>query len=91
MATSEAKVLEIRIEEPQLEFLENKAKKLGLSKEELVKLYIVNDMLKNFENVIPKRKKRISLEGITSGSIVTDDDFEEVKRQWNPKLPDGVI
>jgi hypothetical protein len=87
MATPGAKVLEISIEKPQLDFLEDKAKKLGLSKEELVKLYIINDMLKTFENMIPKRKKRISLEGITSGSSVTDNDFEEVKRQWNPKLP----
>jgi len=87
MATSGVKILEIKIKEPQLEFLENKAEKLGLSKEELVKLYIINDMLKTFENIIPKKKKRISLEGITSGSTVTDDDFEEAKRQWNPILP----
>ncbi|MBM3211658.1 hypothetical protein FJZ33_05545 [Candidatus Poribacteria bacterium] len=87
MATSGVKVLEIKVKEAQLEFLENKAEKLGISKEELVKLYIINDMLKTFENITPKKKKRISLEGITSGSTVTDDDFEEAKRQWNPKLP----
>jgi hypothetical protein len=34
-----------------------------------------------------KPKKRISLEGIISGSTVTDEDFEEVKKQWTPKLP----
>ena len=33
----------------------------------------------------PKRKKRTSLCGITSGSKVTDADFEEAKKIWTPK------
>jgi excisionase family DNA binding protein len=31
------------------------------------------------------KKKRISLEGIISGSTVTDADFEEAKKIWAPK------
>jgi antitoxin HicB len=33
-------ILEIKVEEPQLEFLEKRSKEVGLSKEELAKLYI---------------------------------------------------
>jgi predicted RNase H-like HicB family nuclease len=40
MARPEAPILEIKVEEPQMEFLEKKAKDLGLSREELAKLYI---------------------------------------------------
>jgi predicted RNase H-like HicB family nuclease len=36
----EASILEIKVEEPQMEFLEKRAKELRLSKEELAKLYI---------------------------------------------------
>ena len=40
MTYPEASILEIKVEEPQMEFLEKKAKELSLSKEELAKLYI---------------------------------------------------
>ena len=40
MARPEVSILEIKVEEPQLEFLEKRAKEVGLSKEELAKLYI---------------------------------------------------
>lgn len=45
MEVSEKAVLEVSVEGPQLEFLENKAKELGLSKEELLRWYIVSDMV----------------------------------------------
>lgn len=42
MAHSEiSAILEVKVEGSQLEFLENKAKELGIPKEELAKLYIV--------------------------------------------------
>ena len=40
MARPEASVLEVEVESSQLEFLECKAKELGISKEELVRMYI---------------------------------------------------
>lgn len=40
MARSEVSVLEVEVQGSQLEFLESKAKELGISKEELAKLYI---------------------------------------------------
>ena len=46
MTYPEASILEIKVEGSQLEFLEKRAKELGLSKEELVKRYIVSDMVK---------------------------------------------
>jgi excisionase family DNA binding protein len=49
----------------------------------------VEDFIKNSsmdaDDNKPKKKKRISLEGIISGSTVTDADFEEAKRIWTPK------
>jgi excisionase family DNA binding protein len=51
---------------------------------------VSEDDLQNFINKAKKDsskpKKRISLEGIISGSKVTDEDFEEVKKQWYSKL-----
>ncbi|MBC8235462.1 hypothetical protein H8E77_38435 [bacterium] len=47
---------------------------------------VISEYVKGLDNG-NKQKKRISLEGIISGSTITDKDFEEVKKQWNPKLP----
>jgi len=90
MTNSEASILEVEVAEIQLVFLENRAKELGLSKEELVKWYIVNDMIKfiDAEKEVGKPdKKRISLRGIISGSMATEADFEEAKNIWKPKSP----
>ena len=54
MTHPEASILEIKVEGSQLEFLEKRGKELGLSKEELVKWYIVSDMVK----VIDVREKK---------------------------------
>ena len=82
MACPEVSVLEIKIEEPQLEFLEKRAKELGLSKEELVKRYIASDMTKTIDAIGREKKKRFSLQGIVSAGTVTDEDIEEVKKVW---------
>ncbi len=81
MARPEASVLEVKIEGSQLEFLESKAKELGISKEELVKQYIEKAIDAEYEDIEPK-KDRISLQGIASGSKLTDADLEEVKKIW---------
>jgi len=81
--------IRVRVADRQIEFLENRSKELGLSsKSELLRWYIVSDMVKTITTEYEKpKKKRISLEGITSGSTVTEADIEEVKKQWYPKLP----
>jgi hypothetical protein len=81
----------IQVVERQIKFLENRSKELGLSsKADLIKYYIVSDMAKatvdehkqdNFD------KKRISLEGIISDGRVTEEDIEEVEKEWEiPEL-----
>jgi len=50
MARSEVSVLEVEVEGSQLEFLEGKAKELGISKEELAKLYIGKAIDAELEN-----------------------------------------
>lgn len=90
LQTSKHKVT-IQVVERQIEFLENRAKELGLSsKADLIKWYIVNDMAKTTvdeskqDNV---EKKRISLEGIISDGRVTDEDIKEVEKEWEtPEL-----
>ena len=81
MARSEASVLEVEVEGSQLEFLESKAKELGISKEELVRMYIAKAIDVEREDIKPE-KKRVSLQGITRGSKLTDADLEEAKKIW---------
>ena len=87
MTHPEVSTLEIKVEGSQLEFLEKRAKELGLSKEELVKWYIVSDMVKVIDVREENRtkKKRFSLQGIVSAGTVTDEDIEEAKKIWQPK------
>ena len=87
MTHPEASILEIKVEGSQLEFLEKRAKEFGLSKEELVKWYIVSDMVKAIDVREKNRtkKKRLSLQGIVSAGTVTDEDIEEAKKIWQPK------
>jgi hypothetical protein len=81
MARPEASVLEVEVEGSQLEFLDGKAKELGISKEELVRMYIAKAIDVERKDIKPE-KKRISLQGITRGSKLTDADLEEVKNIW---------
>ena len=75
MARPEASVIEIEIENPQLEFLESKARELGISKEELVKQYI--------KRVIDTERTS-SLEGIfKEGAPITEEAIGEVIEEWN--------
>ncbi len=87
MARPEASILEIKVEGSQLEFLEKRGQKLGLSKEELVKWYIVSDMVKvvDVRERNRAKKKRFSLQGIVSAGTVADEDIEAAKRIWQPK------
>jgi len=85
---AESYEVKTKVSDQQFEFLEKRAKELGLSKEELLRWYVISDMVK----IVDDRqrnigKKRFSLEGVISGSTVTDEDFEEAKRIWTPKLP----
>lgn len=36
----------------------------------------------NLQNSLERKTKRISLQGITDGSNVTDQDIQEVKKIW---------
>jgi hypothetical protein len=86
MATNELSVLEIKLAGPQIDFLERKAKEIGISKEELVRLYILSDMLKisNSDTLENKSgKESISIKGMVRDGRVTDEDIEEVKKEWN--------
>lgn len=79
MAHSEiSAILEVKVEGSQLEFLENKAKELGIPKEELAKLYIVRAIDSEREEA------HFSLEGLCKeGPPITDEDIEEVINEWN--------
>lgn len=92
MANIDTETYEVKtkVSDRQFEFLEKRAKELGLSKEELMRWYIVSDMVRIADDRQKNKnieKKRFSLEGIISGSTVTDEDFEEAKNIWTPKLP----
>lgn len=70
--------ISVKLADRQLEFLENKAEELGLSKEELVKLYI--------EKAIDteQEENQFSLEGLCKGGTpITDEDIEEVINEWS--------
>jgi len=80
MARSEVSDHEIsvRLAGRQLEFLENKARELGISKEELVRLYI--------SKVVDAEhgEDQISLEGFfKDGPAITKEIIDEVIDEWN--------
>jgi hypothetical protein len=73
----------IKIENQQLEFLEGKAKELGLSKDELIKQYItkaITDESKKFQ-----REQRLALinsvRGKYADSLSSSDDFAQRKQE----------
>lgn len=78
MANPELLVLEVEVEGSQLEFLESKAKELGVSKEELVKSYIAKAI------DAEREENQFSLEGLSKeGPPITDEDIEEVIIEWS--------
>lgn len=82
------KEIKLKVADRQLEFLEKRVKELGLSSmTELLKWYIVSDMARviDTEN---RKKKRISLRGITDGNNLTDEDFKEAEKIW--KVPESL-
>jgi len=80
MACSEVSDYEIsvRLADRQLEFLKNKARELGISKEELVKLYITKAIDAEHE------ENQLSLEGFfKDGPPITKEAIDEVIDEWN--------
>ena len=80
MARSETIEYEISVKVVgrQLEFLEGKAKELGISKEELVKLYIAKAI--DAEHA----EDQFSLEGLfKDGTPITKEIIDEVIDEWN--------
>jgi hypothetical protein len=69
--------INVKVAGKQLEFLESKAEELGISKEELAKLYI--------EKAIDaeSQKKRFSIMGIVSDGRITDEDIDKGIGEWN--------
>ena len=78
--------INIKVVGQQLEFLESRAKELGISKEEVIRWYIVSDMVKTIdaerERKLPKNEQ-FSLMGIIRDGRITDEDIEEVTAEWN--------
>jgi hypothetical protein len=78
MASPEASVLEIKVEGLELEFLESKAEELGISREELARLYIVRAI------DAEREKSRPSLEGLfKDGPPIAKEFIDEVIEEWN--------
>ena len=76
----------VKVAERQYEFLEDRAKELGLSsKAELLRWYITTDMAKTIEIERfegKSKKERVFLEGVISDGRVTESDIEEVEKEW---------
>jgi len=84
MARPELSDYEISVKVPsqQLEFLESRAKELGMSKEELIRLYVVKVIDAEREHK-SSESEQFSLMGIICDGRVTDKDIEEVMAEWN--------
>lgn len=88
MAHSEVSNYEISVKVAgrQLEFLENRAKELGISKEEVIRWYIVSDMVRAIDTECEHKSsesEQFSLMGIIRDGRITDEDIEEVVAEWN--------
>lgn len=76
--------LSIKLADQQWEFLENRTKELGISKEELVKWYIISDMIQTERD--RGEKERSSLKGIfKEGKPIPAEVFEEAKAIWKSR------
>ncbi len=87
MASSETlnQEINVKLANRQIEFLENRAKELGLSKEDVIRWYIISDMIKAIDFEKGQKSsdsKPFSLFGLTSDGRVTDEDIEEVINEW---------
>ncbi len=70
--------ISVKVASQQLEFLESRAKELGMSKEELVKLYIVKAIDAECE------ESQFSLEGFfKEGPPITKEIIDEVIAEWD--------
>lgn len=74
--------INVKVADRQNEFLENRAKELGLSsKAELLRWYIVSDMAKFIETERSDNKlkeERVFLEGIISDGRITESDIKQL-------------
>ena len=72
----------IKVADRQLEILENRAKELGLSKEELIKRYIAEAIGAERQVSQEKRLARIlSVKGKYSSVLTSSDEFAQRKRE----------
>jgi len=72
----------IKFADRQLELLENKAKALGLSKEELIKIYVVEGIGKDRRVSHEQRlAKIISIKGKYSSVLTSSDEFARSKKE----------
>ena len=70
--------ISVKVASRQLEFLESRAKELGMSKEELVKLYIVKAI------DAERSGSQFSLEGrFKGGPPITKEVIDEVIAEWD--------
>jgi len=82
MSTNELSVIEIRLAEPQIDFLEKKAKELGLSKEELIKRYIseaINEESGKTQTL--REKPPQSVKGKYASVLSSSEDFAKRKQE----------
>lgn len=70
--------ISVKVAGQQLEFLESKAKELGISKEELVKLYLAKAI------DAERAENQFSLEGFfKDGPPITKEIIDEVIAEWD--------
>ena len=76
--------ISVKVASRQLEFLESRAKELGISKEEVIRWYIVSDMVRAIDTECESSEsEQFSLMGIIRDGRITDEDIEEVVAEWN--------
>ena len=72
----------IKVTYPQLEYLENRARELGLSKEELVKRYVTEAIGEKQQILQEKCLARIlSIKGKYSSVLTSSDEFAQRKQE----------
>ena len=78
--------ISVKVASRQLEFLENRARELGISKEEMIRWYIVSDMIRAIDTEREHKSsesEQFSLMGIIRDGRITDEDIEKVVAEWN--------
>ena len=70
--------ISVKVAGQQLEFLENRARELGVSKEELIKLYIAKAI------DAEREERQFSLEGrFKGGPPITKEVIDEIITEWD--------